>query len=125
VGSHHGYFTENEAAAVAAQIHDSQPDVLFVGMGTPKQEYWMESYGRSVGAPVVIGVGGTLDVLAGNKYDCPAWIRSLGFEWLFRVVEDPRGKLKRYSGALPWFVRALLVKGVIPHWFRTRDIAEN
>lgn len=121
-GSHHGYFTENEADAVAAHIRACQPQVLFVGMGTPKQEYWMEAYGRSLGVPVVIGVGGTLDVLAGIKLDCPAWIRTLGLEWIFRVVEDPCGKLKRYSVALPWFVRALLVKGVLPHWFRTRNV---
>jgi N-acetylglucosaminyldiphosphoundecaprenol N-acetyl-beta-D-mannosaminyltransferase len=94
-------------------------------MGTPKQEYWMGEYGRSLGVPVVIGVGGTLDVLAGIKHDCPAWIRTLGLEWIFRIVEDPRGKLKRYSVALPWFVRALLVKGVLPHWFRVRNVAEN
>jgi N-acetylglucosaminyldiphosphoundecaprenol N-acetyl-beta-D-mannosaminyltransferase len=121
-GSHHGYFTENEAAEVAAQIRACQPQVLFAGMGTPKQEYWMEEYGRSLGIPVVIGVGGTLDVLAGRKYDCPAWIRALGLEWIFRVIEDPQGKLKRYFVALPWFVRTLLMKGILPHWFHTRNV---
>ncbi len=124
-GSHHGYFTESEAEDVAAHIRACQPEVLFVGMGTPKQEYWMETHGRSLGVPVVIGVGGTLDVLAGVKLDCPAWIRTLGLEWIFRIVEEPRGKLKRYTMALPWFVRALVVKGVLPHWFRTRNVAEN
>jgi N-acetylglucosaminyldiphosphoundecaprenol N-acetyl-beta-D-mannosaminyltransferase len=124
-GSHHGYFTEGEAEQVAAHIRDSQPQVLFVGMGTPRQEYWMEAYGRSTGVPVVIGVGGTLDVLAGIKHDCPAWIRSLGVEWIFRIFEEPRGKLMRYCEALPWFVRALFVKGVLPHWFRARNVAEN
>jgi exopolysaccharide biosynthesis WecB/TagA/CpsF family protein len=74
---------------------------------------------------VVIGVGGTLDVLAGIKLDCPSWIRKLGLEWIFRIVEEPRGKLKRYASALPWFVRALLVKGVLPYWFGTRNVAEN
>jgi N-acetylglucosaminyldiphosphoundecaprenol N-acetyl-beta-D-mannosaminyltransferase len=124
-GSHHGYFTESQAEEVAAHIRLCQPDVVFVGMGTPKQEYWMEAYGRSVGVPVVIGVGGTLDVLAGIKHPCPAWIRTLGLEWIFRMVEEPRGKLRRYAAALPWFVRALLVKGVLPHWFGTRNVAEN
>ena len=124
-GSHHGYFAESEADEVAARIRACQPQVLFVGMGTPKQEYWMEAYGRSLGVPVVIGVGGTLDVLAGIKLECPTWIRTLGLEWIFRIVEAPRGKLKRYFVALPWFVRALLVKGVLPNWFRVRNVAEN
>ena len=124
-GSHHGYFAEDEAAEVAAHIRSCRPDVLFVGMGTPKQEYWMGTYGRSLGVPVVVGVGGTLDVLAGNKLNCPNWIRILGMEWVFRIVEDPRGKLKRYFVALPWFFRALLVNGVLPYWFRTRNVTEN
>lgn len=124
-GSHHGYFKENEEEAVAAHIRACQPQVLFVGMGTPKQEYWMGTYGRSLDVPVVIGVGGTLDVLAGLKHDCPGWIRSLGLEWVFRVMEDPRGKFKRYSIALPWFVRCLVVKGILSKWFHTRNVAEN
>lgn len=125
VGAHHGYFTESEQEVIAEEIRASRPQVLFVGMGTPKQEYWMEAYGRSLGVPVVIGVGGTLDVLAGLKYDCPAWIRTLGLEWFFRLLEDPRGKLKRYSVALPWFVRCLLVKGILPNWSRTRNVPEH
>jgi N-acetylglucosaminyldiphosphoundecaprenol N-acetyl-beta-D-mannosaminyltransferase len=124
-GSQHGYFADSEAEAVAANIRACKPQVLFVAMGTPKQEYWMGTYGRSLGVPVVIGVGGTLDVLAGIKRHCPSWIRTLGLEWVFRIVEDPRGKLQRYSTALPWFLRALLFKGVLPHWFPTRDAAEN
>jgi len=121
-GSHHGYFADSEAEGIASNIRACRADVLFVGMGTPKQEYWMQDYGRSLGVPVVMGVGGTLDVLAGLKLDCPAWIRALGLEWIFRVIEDPRGKLKRYSVALPWFIRALLVKGILPRCFGARNV---
>jgi N-acetylglucosaminyldiphosphoundecaprenol N-acetyl-beta-D-mannosaminyltransferase len=124
-GSHHGYFSASEEGTIAAQIRACRPQVLFVGMGTPRQEYWMEKYGRSLGVPVVIGVGGTLDVLAGLKRECPGWIRALGVEWVFRVIEDPRGKLQRYFLALPWFVRSLVIKGILPNWFRTRNVAEN
>ena len=124
-GSHHGYFTEGETDEVAAQIRACQPEVLLVGMGTPKQEYWMGTYGRSLGVPVVIGVGGTLDVLAGIKKNCPDWIRVLGMEWVFRIFEEPRGKLNRYFVAMPWFIRALLVKGVLPYWFGNRNVTEN
>jgi len=124
-GSHHGYFTESESEEVAAHIRSCRPDVLFVGMGTPKQEYWMGTYGRALDVPVVIGVGGTLDVLAGTKLVCPNWFRTVGMEWVFRILEEPRGKLRRYFVALPWFVRTLLVKGVLPYWFRTRNVTEN
>ena len=74
---------------------------------------------------VVIGVGGTLDVLAGIKHNCPLWIRTIGLEWMYRIVEDPRGKFKRYSKALPWFVWALLIKGILSRLFPTQNVAEN
>ena len=124
-GSHHGYFADDEAESIAEHIRSCCPHFLFVGMGTPKQEYWMGTYGRTLGVPVVIGVGGTLDVLAGLKHDCPAWIRALGLEWLFRVIEDPRSKFKRYFVALPWFLRSLVLKGILPNWFGTRNVAKN
>jgi len=124
-GCHHGFFSDSEAEKVAEQIRASRPDVLFVGMGTPRQEYWMESYGRCLNVPVVIGVGGTLDVLAGIKHNCPLWIRTIGLEWMYRIVEDPRGKFKRYSKALPWFVWALLIKGILSRLFPTQNVAEN
>jgi N-acetylglucosaminyldiphosphoundecaprenol N-acetyl-beta-D-mannosaminyltransferase len=124
-GWHHGYFMQAEMDEISAEIRACQPDVLFVGMGTPKQEYWMDSYGRSLGVPVVIGVGGTLEVLAGIKHECPDWIRILGFAWIFRLIEDPSGKLRRYSVALPWFIRALLTKGILPCWFSRDNGAKN
>ena len=124
-GCHHGFFSDSEAAKVAERIRASQPDVLFVGMGTPRQEYWMQSYARHLSVPVVIGVGGTLDVLAGIKLDCPFWIRTMGLEWVYRLVEDPRGKFRRYMAALPWFVWVLLIKGVLTRGLPTRNVADN
>jgi N-acetylglucosaminyldiphosphoundecaprenol N-acetyl-beta-D-mannosaminyltransferase len=124
-GFHDGFFTDEEAETVAEEIRHSQSDILFVGMGTPRQEYWMESFGRRVNVPVVIGVGGTLDVLAGVKHHCPNWLRTVGLEWSYRLLEDPCGKFKRYSFALPWFVRALIVKGIISRWFLTQNVGRN
>lgn len=112
-GSHDGFFSDHEAGNVAAKIREAKPDVLFVGMGTPKQEYWMDTHGRKLGVPVVMGVGGTLDLLAGLKGDPPSWISAAGVEWIYRAIEDPRGKAKRYLTALPWFISALLLKGVL------------
>jgi N-acetylglucosaminyldiphosphoundecaprenol N-acetyl-beta-D-mannosaminyltransferase len=124
-GCHDGFFTEAEAEKVVQQIRDSQADILFVGMGTPTQEYWMESYGRHLNVPVVIGVGGTLDVLAGIKRHCPNWIRTVGLEWVYRIFEDPRGKLNRYVVALPWFVWALFVRGILSRWCLTQNVSEH
>jgi len=116
VGCHHGFFDDHSASDIAEQVRLSRPDVLLVGMGTPKQEYWMDSYGRELGVPVMIGVGGTLDMLAGVKREPPGWIRAVGFEWLYRVMEDPAGKWRRYSSAAPWFFWAVLAKGIPARW---------
>jgi len=112
-GCHDGFFTEAEAENVNHEIRAAKPDVLFVGMGTPRQEYWMETHGRRLGVPVIVGVGGVLDLLAGVKTDAPQWISAVGAEWIYRAIEDPRGKAKRYLTALPWFISTLLVKGVL------------
>ena len=112
-GCHDGFFSDNESEDVMNRIRSSRADVLFVGMGTPRQEYWMDTYGRRSGVPVIIGVGGTLDVLAGNKKEPPVWVKKSGFEWLYRLFEDPRGKLRRYFTTLPWFLWAIIRKAVL------------
>jgi N-acetylglucosaminyldiphosphoundecaprenol N-acetyl-beta-D-mannosaminyltransferase len=124
-GYHHGYFRDSEVDEVREKIRASRPDILFVGMGTPRQEYWMESCGRTLGVPVIIGVGGTLDVMAGIKRQCPDWIRNAGLEWAYRVAEDPKGKFTRYTSALPWFVKELITKGLLPRWLTNRNVIEN
>lgn len=107
VGSHHGYFPEQDNARVVNSIRASQPDVLFVAMGTPKQEYWINEHLDTLEVPVCMGLGGSFDVLAGMKRDAPHWIRSLYLEWLYRLLQDPR-KWKRYLITNPWFLRRVL-----------------
>jgi N-acetylglucosaminyldiphosphoundecaprenol N-acetyl-beta-D-mannosaminyltransferase len=95
-GARDGYFTDEEAPAVAAQIIHSEPDMVFLGMTTPKKEIFLATYGDRLGVPVLHGVGGSFDVLAGVTRRAPLlWQRS-GMEWAYRVLQEPRRLWRRY-----------------------------
>lgn len=100
-GFHHGYLDETSDARVRADLARLRPDILFAGMGSPRQEYWLT--GLKDGPYVSLGVGGSFDVLSGQKRDTPVWMRARGLEWLFRLSQDPR-LWRRYLVTNPWFV---------------------
>ncbi|MGH8195633.1 MAG: WecB/TagA/CpsF family glycosyltransferase [Woeseiaceae bacterium] len=96
VGRRDGFFKESEEAALAASIASLDVDVLFVAITSPKKERFMAKWGHTLNATVVHGVGGSFDVLAGKVQRAPeAWQRS-GFEWFYRVKQEPRRLWKRY-----------------------------
>lgn len=95
-GYRDGFFTPEDEPAILAQIKAAQPDVLFVALGSPRQERWLRKYLPETGAKVGIGVGGTIDVWAGAVPRAPKWMIKANLEWLFRIV-----KLGRYSRSLP------------------------
>ena len=95
--------TESEEEQQINEINSSGAQVLFVGLGCPKQERWMAAHRASTPA-VMLGVGAVFDVLAGAKPHAPALIRRLGLEWLFRLVLEPRRLLWRYARHNPRFV---------------------
>ena len=77
-------------------IRAANPDILLVALGNPKQEKWIEMYGRQVNVPVIMGVGGSLDFIAGNIKRAPLWMQKSGFEWLYRILQEPRRLWRRY-----------------------------
>ncbi len=90
------------------EIRAASPDILLVGFGNPKQEKWFGLYGRGLGVPVIIGVGGTLNFIAGYIRRAPVWMQRNGFEWLFRLMQEPRRLYRRYLMDLiyfPFFLR--------------------
>jgi N-acetylglucosaminyldiphosphoundecaprenol N-acetyl-beta-D-mannosaminyltransferase len=104
-GWHDGYLTSPEIeAAVIADIQRARPDMLFVAMGSPKQELWLQQHQAALGVPVSLGVGGSFDVLSGLKPDAPAWTRGRGLEWLYRLSLNPRAYARRYLVTNIWFV---------------------
>lgn len=114
-GSRDGYFTEDEADAVAEQIAGCAPDLLFLGMTTPKKENFIGRYGERLGVPVQHGVGGSFDVLAGVTARAPrAWQRC-GMEWAYRVVQEPGRLWRRYLVTNLAFLGLLGLELVHPH----------
>lgn len=100
--------TEAEDKAIVEMINKAAPDVLWVGIGCPKQELWMYHHGKKLNIPVMAGVGAAFDFLAGAKPQAPRWIRDNGFEWLFRLVTEPKRLWRRYLINYPLFVYYLL-----------------
>src|SRR3954451_4282797 len=88
--------TDAEEEAVAADIHRSGADVVWVGLGVPKQEKWMARMRPRLTAPVLIGVGAAFDFHAGLVNQAPAWMQRLGLEWAFRLSQEPRRLWRRY-----------------------------
>lgn len=103
-GVRDGYFAADESAAVAAAIAASGANVLLAGLGSPKQEQWLARYLPQTGCVVGIGIGGSLDVYAGNVKRAPAGIQRAGLEWAYRLAKDPRRWRRQL--ALPQFALA-------------------
>ncbi|CAN7433604.1 WecB/TagA/CpsF family glycosyltransferase [Bosea sp. LjRoot237] len=85
-------------------INAARPDIVWVGLSTPKQEYWMAGHLGRIDAPVMIGVGAAFDFLAGTKRQAPAWMQRRGLEWLFRLLSEPRRLWRRYGKIVPQFI---------------------
>ena len=86
----HGFFAEQDEPEIIERIRQARPTVLFVAMGIPKQEKWIKRHMQELGVPISMGVGGSLDVVAGRVRRAPAWMRRCGLEWLYRTLKEPR-----------------------------------
>jgi N-acetylglucosaminyldiphosphoundecaprenol N-acetyl-beta-D-mannosaminyltransferase len=87
---------EKEQADVVQQINAAGADVIWVGLGSPKQDFWMAEHRQDLQAPVLIGVGAAFDFIAGTKKQAPRWVQRSGLEWLFRLCQEPRRLWRRY-----------------------------
>lgn len=98
--------TDREAEETRARISDSGADVVWVGLSTPKQEFWMQSNYRHLSA-TLIGVGAAFDFHTGRVKRAPVWMQRTGLEWLHRLVSEPRRLWRRYLILAPRFVLAV------------------
>lgn len=96
VGSQDGYFKSGDEERVLAGINAVKPDIVWVGLGTPKQQDWISRHKERLDAGAVLAVGFAFDVNAGTKKDAPAWMGPLGLTWLHRLASEPRRLMKRY-----------------------------
>jgi N-acetylglucosaminyldiphosphoundecaprenol N-acetyl-beta-D-mannosaminyltransferase len=107
---------EMDHEGIIRRIQEAQPDLLFVGFGCPKQEKWINMHYQRLGVPVCVGVGGTIDFLAGHRRRAPMWMRNAGVEWIYRMAQEPRRLFKRYCADL-WYFAGAIAK----QWWRLRS----
>lgn len=113
-GAHHGFFASDEDAAITGQVRASGANVLLAGLGSPKQELWLAQNLAATGCSVGIGIGGTLEVLAGNVQRAPETWQKLGLEWFYRLVREP-WRWRRQL-ALPAFLLLVLKETIQLCW---------
>jgi N-acetylglucosaminyldiphosphoundecaprenol N-acetyl-beta-D-mannosaminyltransferase len=88
--------SSSEDAETVKFIHGAAPDILWIGLSTPKQERWMYDHRKSLHVPAMVGVGAAFDLLTGKVKQAPHWMREGGLEWLFRLRQEPRRLWRRY-----------------------------
>lgn len=99
-----------ENKQIVTAINEARPDIVWVGLGTPKQELWMMGNVGKIEAAAMLGVGAAFDFLSGTKPQAPRWIRQSGFEWAYRLASEPRRLAKRYFTCLPSFIATIAMQ---------------
>ncbi|MCL2573181.1 MAG: WecB/TagA/CpsF family glycosyltransferase [Defluviitaleaceae bacterium] len=94
-GFYHGYFKDNEDAVIIDKINASGADIVFVGLGFPRQEKWIMKHRDKINAKILMGVGGSFDVLSGRLRRAPKFFQKIGMEWLYRLLRQPSRILRQ------------------------------
>ncbi len=101
-----------EDAAVIERIAATAPDVIWVGLSTPKQEYWMANHAGHFPRTMLVGVGGALDMFAGLQSRAPVWMQSAGLEWFYRLAKEPQRLWPRYRHVVPGMLRIMIAEAI-------------
>lgn len=96
--------TNRQEEEILAQVRESKPDIVWVGLSTPKQERFMARYFDRLRVPLLIGVGAAFDYHTGGIRDCSDWVKRAGLQWLHRLLQDPKRLWKRYLCNNPSFL---------------------
>lgn len=99
-----GYFSDKEESKILDKINDARPDVLFIGLGSPKQELWAERNRRFLNTKICMSIGGAIDVFSGKVQRAPKWVSKIGFEWLYRAIRQP-SRFKRIAKLPPFLFK--------------------
>lgn len=95
---------ELETRSIIKKLSDEKPKIIFVGVGSPKQEYWVYDNRKNLSPGVYLGVGMSISLAAGTKNRAPLLMQKLGVEWMYRIYQEPKRMIKRYSGNLSIFI---------------------
>ena len=128
-GWRNGYFKPDQEAAIAEEIRAAKPDCLFIAISTPMKENFLHTWRDRLDVPFLMGVGGTIDVIAGHVQRAPAWMQRWGIEWLYRLLQEPRRMWRRYlfsNAEYGWLlVREVLRRRRIPRHHDIRSMPRH
>ena len=110
-GSHHGFIAGQSETAVLKEIKRIKPDILFVAMGAPHQEQWIIQHAQNLQVPLMLGVTGLFDFYSGRIPRAPMWLRRIGCEWCWRLLQEPQRLWQRYLIGNPLFIWRVLRHG--------------
>ena len=108
VGYRDGYFHDDESPSICDAIRLAVPQILFVAMSSPRKEYWLAEHAGELGTPLLVGVGGAIDIFAGVRSRAPGWLQAAGLEWSYRLLQEPRRLIRRYAVTNTVFVWLVL-----------------
>ncbi len=108
-GCRNGYFQAKENDTIISEINSSGAEMLFAALGAPKQEFWLDGNKDKLQANLLMGIGGSFDVLSGQTTRAPLWMQKAGLEWLYRLMKEPY-RFKRMASTLPKFVLKIFAK---------------
>jgi len=111
-GFRHGYFSKTDEPEIAKDIRDSNADMLFVGISSPKKEFFLQRNLGAMNVPFAMGVGGSFDIIAGKTRRAPVWMQRAGLEWFYRLLNEPKRMWKRYLSSNAAFL-VMLTKAKI------------
>lgn len=121
VGYRNGYFLVDDEIEIVKKIRQSNADILFIGFNTPKKEIFIQKHKDEMNVPVIHGVGGSFDVVAGKAKRAPIWMQKYGLEWFFRILQEPRRMLKRYLVTNSLFIFFVILRLLRIKKFNLRD----
>ena len=103
-GAEHGYFERTQDNNVVERVNDSNAEILLLAMGSPMQEKWLQDNAPQLTCRTALAVGGLFDFYSGQIPRAPMWMRELGFEWVWRLMQEPKSKFNRYVIGNPLFL---------------------
>ncbi len=120
-GRRNGYYTEQEEKEMVEEMKNSKADILFVAMGSPKKEIFLNKYSKELNIPFTMGVGGSFDVVTGLVKRAPLWVQNLNCEWLYRLIQEPRRMWKRYFVTNSLFLFMIIKEKLHPTFTKKKN----
>ncbi|MGH7936648.1 MAG: WecB/TagA/CpsF family glycosyltransferase [Chthoniobacterales bacterium] len=124
-GLHDGYFSKEEEPMIVEDIARSRADCLFIGMPTPRKERFLNAHKNELNVPLIMGVGGSFDVMAGITKRAPLWMQRAGLEWLYRIWQEPRRMWYRYASTNTAFAWLLVVEFARLAWRKLPQVGRR